>query len=396
MIAKRIEAISESPTIKLTEIVKKLKAEGHEIIELNIGEPDLPTPDLIKEAGISAINNNNTKYTINAGTIELRQEICNKLKKENGLDYNINEIIVSNGAKQAIFNAVMCLINPGDEVIIPAPYYVSYPEIVNIAEGKSVIIGGDPANHLKPKSVDIVKAITPKTKMLILCNPNNPTGAVFSKNELEEIAEIVIKNKIYVLIDEIYEKLVYDNKQFISFPAVNKKLKEYTILVNGASKSFAMTGWRMGFAAAQKEIISAMNKLQSQTTSNASTISQHAAFNAYKYQSTQMGYMVNEFEQRRNLFYQELKKNDKLEIQLSQGAFYLFPNVSKYFGTSYNQYKINNSADLCQYILETVKVAMVPGSAFGIEGFIRIAYTIDKVKIKKAAELIQTALSKLI
>ncbi len=396
MIAKRIEAIAESPTIKLTAIVKKLKAEGHEIIELNIGEPDLPTPLLIKESGINAISNNNTKYTINAGTVELRQEICNKLKTENGLDYNIDEVIVSNGAKQAIFNAVMCLINPGDEVIIPAPYYVSYPEIVNITGGTPIIVNGDPNNQLKPKSCDIQKAITPKTKMLILCNPNNPTGAVFTLTELEEIAEIVLKNNIYVLIDEIYEKLVYGNKQFISFPTVNKKLKEYTVLINGASKSFAMTGWRIGFAAGPKEIISAMNKLQSQTTSNASTISQFAVFNAYKYQSDQMAYMVNEFEQRRNLFYNELKKNEKLDISLSDGAFYLFPNVSKYFGTSYKNYKINNSADLCQYILETVKVAMVPGSAFGTEGYIRIAYTIDREKIKKAAELIQTALSKLI
>ncbi len=395
MLADRINAISESPTIKLTAIVKKLQAEGNKIIELNIGEPDLPTPDFIKNSGIEAINANKTKYTINAGIVELRQEICNKLKNENGLDYTVNEIIVSTGAKQAIFNAIMSIVNPGDEAIIPSPCYVSYPDIVRIAGGIPVFVEGNPNNQLKATAVDIEKAITPKTKVLILCNPNNPTGAVFTKQELCEIAEVVLKHNLYVVIDEIYEKLIYGGKKFVSFPSVNPALKKNTILINGASKSYAMTGWRIGFAAAPIEIVTAMNKLQSHATSNASTVSQYAALEAYRGESNSMDYLVKEFEERRNLLFNELKKNTKIDLFLSDGAFYLFPNVSGYFNTTDGKFIINNSTDFCQYILETAKVAIVPGIAFGIEGYVRIAYTVNKETIKKAAELIQTALSKL-
>jgi len=392
LLADRINAISESPTIKLTAIVKKLQAEGNKIIELNIGEPDLPTPDFIKNSGIDAINANKTKYTINSGTVELRQEICNKLKNENSLDYNVNEIIVSTGAKQAIFNAIMSIVNPGDEAIIPSPCYVSYPDIVKIAGGIPIFVKGNPHNQLKASAKDIENAITPKTKVIILCNPNNPTGAVFTKEELSEIAEVVLNHKIFVVIDEIYEKLVYGNKQFISFPSVNPKLKDYTILINGASKSYAMTGWRIGFAAASTEIINAMNKLQSHETSNATTISQYAALNAYKSEINAMNYLVKEFEKRRDLFYSELKKISKIDLFLSDGAFYLFPNVSKFFNTTDGKFIIKNSTDFCEYLLETAKVAIVPGVAFGIEGYVRIAYTVDQETIKKAVELIQTAL----
>jgi aspartate aminotransferase len=395
LIADRLKTAEESPTLKLTSIVKQLKSEGKHIIELNIGEPDLPTPDLIKRAGINAINNNLTKYTINIGIADLRKFISEKLKYENDLNYSPEEIAVSTGAKQSVYNAIMATVNAGDEVIIPAPYYVSYPEIVKLAGGIPVFVKGNKNNNLKPDIKDLYNAVTKKTKLLVLCNPNNPTGAVFTRNELEEIAELVLTKKIYILVDEIYEKLVYDDKPFCSFASINPDLKNFAITVNGVSKSFCMTGWRLGFAASNKEIINAIALLQSHQTGNTSSITQYAALKAYEQPSNFTAYLTNEFEERRNLFFELLSKIPGIKIEKPAGAFYLFPDISSYFGSSFNNFQINNSTDFCEYLLTDAGVAVVPGIAFGYEGYIRLAYTIKKEEIKKAADLISAALLKL-
>jgi aspartate aminotransferase len=348
LIADRLKTAEESPTLKLTSIVKQLKSEGKHIIELNIGEPDLPTPDLIKRAGINAINNNLTKYTINIGIADLRKFISEKLKYENDLNYSPEEIAVSTGAKQSVYNAIMATVNAGDEVIIPAPYYVSYPEIVKLAGGIPVFVKGNKNNNLKPDIKDLYNAVTKKTKLLVLCNPNNPTGAVFTRNELEEIAELVLSKKIYILVDEIYEKLVYDDKPFCSFASINPDLKNFAITVNGVSKSFCMTGWRLGFAASNKEIINAIALLQSHQTGNTSSITQYAALKAYEQPSNFTAYLTNEFEERRNLFFELLSKIPGIKIEKPAGAFYLFPDISSYFGSSFINCQINNSTDFCE------------------------------------------------
>ncbi len=395
MLANRVLSSNESPTLKLTTKIKNLKSKGKDIIELNIGEPDLPTPDFIKLSAKNAIDNNNTKYTINAGITELRKAISDKLRQENNLDYSPDEIVVSTGAKQSIYNAIMALVNPSDEVIIPSPYYVSYPEIVKLAGGVPIFISGNKSNALKPDIKSLTNAINNKTKLIILCNPNNPTGAVLEKNILEQIADIVLTKKIYVLVDEIYEKLVYDNINFISFASLDKRLKDFTITVNGFSKSFCMTGWRLGYAASNKQIINAISILQSHQTGNTSSISQFAALNAFNNSNNFTKQLRNEFEERRNLFFNLLSKINGISLVKPEGAFYLFPNISSYFNKSYNNFLIKNSYDFCEYLLEEAGVAAVPGSDFGIDGYIRLTYTKSKDEIKKAAQLIEAALTKL-
>ncbi len=395
MIANRIKTAAESPTLKLTTKIKKLKEQGIDILELNIGEPDFFTPDIVKNAAKNAIDSNFTKYTVNTGINLLREEISKKLLTENELFYHPNEIIITTGAKQALYNSIMATINPGDEVIIPVPYYVSYPEIVKIAGGVPVFVKGDKNNFLKPKYEDLESSITDKTKMLVLCNPNNPTGAVLNRQELEKIAQIALKYKILILVDEIYEKLIFDNKKFCSFASIDPELKKYTILVNGVSKSFCMTGWRLGFVASNSEIINAINILQSHQTGNASSITQHAALKAYQSAHEFTIYLREEFEERRNLFYDLLIKIPGIKLEKPEGAFYLFPDISYYFGTTFKNHSISNSGDFAEYILEEAGIAVVPGIAFGMEGYIRIAYTIGKEEIKKAATLLAAALSKL-
>lgn len=395
MLANRVLLSNESPTLKLTTKIKNLKAIGKKIIELNIGEPDLPTPDFIKNAAKNAIDNNYTKYTINAGITDLRKAISEKLKHENNMDYLPDEIVVSTGAKQAIYNAIMALVNPGDEVIIPAPYYVSYPEIVKLAGGIPIFITGNKSNGLKPDIKSLINNISDKTKLIILCNPNNPTGAVLEKTILEQIADIVLSKGIFVLVDEIYEKLVYDNINFISFASIDKKLKDYTITVNGFSKSYCMTGWRLGYVASNKQIINAINILQSHQTGNTSSISQYAALDAFNSSINFTDVLRKEFEERRNILFDLLSSIPNINLVKPEGAFYLFPDISLYFNKSYNNFLIKNSYDFCDFLLEEAGVAVVPGLDFGIDGFIRITYTTSKDEIKKAAYLIETALLKL-
>lgn len=394
-ISWRVNKIGISPTMKIAAEAKEMLARGENVIDLSVGEPDFPTPLNVKEAAKRAIDQNETRYTFNQGTIELREAISNKLKKENGLDYSPHNIIVSTGAKQSIYNAVQSLVHDNDEVIFSSPYYVSYPEMVALAHGRSVIIPTTEKNGFKITATQLQNVITAKTKVLILCNPSNPTGTCYSRKELETIAEIIEKNNIYVISDEIYEKIIYDNFEFTCFASLSSKMKKRTVTINGFSKSYAMTGWRMGYAAGPDEIIKAMNKIQSHSTSNASSISQAASLEALTGPQDYVEMMRKEYEQRRNFLLTALSSIADLSCYKPEGAFYLFPNISKYFHKSAPLFKIENSLDLAMYLLHEAKVATVPGSAFGSEGYLRLSYSTSMENLKEGVKRIKDALSKL-
>ncbi len=395
MLAERINRIEASRTMQVAAKAKELMSKGIDIVDLSVGEPDFPTPENVKLAGIRAIEEDFTKYTVNVGLPELREAIAKKLKRENALDYSINEIIVSNGAKQSLFNAILTLVNPDDEVLIPAPYWVSYPNMVSLANGKSVFIETKEENEFKLTPDLLQKNITPKTKLLILCNPSNPTGTVYSEDELHQIAEIIEENGLYVLADEIYEKLVYDDFKFVSFASIKESLKEQTVLVNGVSKAYSMTGWRLGYAAGSKEIIDGMAKIQSHSTSNASSISQMAAIEAFASSQDEVEKMRERFEQRRNLIYEGINNIKGLSAFKPVGAFYLFVNIQNVFGKKWGSSEIKNSLDFSLYLLEKANVAVVPGSAFGTEGFVRISYATSEEILRKGIERIKAAVEDL-
>jgi aspartate aminotransferase len=370
----------------------KLKSDGVDIIDLSVGEPDFYTPDNIKKSAKAAIDKNITRYTLNQGTYDLRNAISKKLKRENNLDFNVNEIIVSNGAKQSIYNSIIAVVNPGDEVIIPAPYWVSYPSMVQLAGGKVIVIDTDESTGFKVTANQLSKAVTEKTKMLILCNPSNPTGTVYYKKDLEALADIVKHNNFYVLADEIYEKLIYDNSEFISFASLGTEIKQKTILVNGISKSYAMTGWRIGYSAASEDIALAINKIQSHTTSSASSISQYAAIEAISGPQLIITEMITEYKKRRDYFYSELTSISGITCHKPEGAFYLFPNISHYLNVKSSEIKLTNSLDFSMYLLNEAHVAVVPGSAFGKEGYLRLSYSTNMENLKEAVSRIKSAL----
>ncbi|MGE5811513.1 MAG: pyridoxal phosphate-dependent aminotransferase, partial [Ignavibacteria bacterium] len=352
-------------------------------------------PQNIKEAAIKAILEDQTKYTLNNGTVELRKAIASKLVNENGLEYSIEDIIVSNGAKQSLFNAVHTLVYNDDEVIFPAPYWVSYPEMVTLAHGKSIIVETKLENGFKISPDELRNAITPKTKVLILCNPSNPAGSAYTREELEAIAEVAEEENFYVISDEIYEKLLYDNFKFVSFPSLSEEMKKRTVLINGVSKSHAMTGWRIGYAAGPEEVIKGINKIQSHSTSNASSVSQAAAVEALIGPQDALEEMRMEFEKRRNYMYDELISINGIKCYKPEGAFYLFPDISAFFNKSTEVIRISDSFDLSMYLLYEAKIAAVPGSSFGSEGFIRFSYATSMENIKEAMVRIKEALEKL-
>lgn len=391
----RVNKIRVSPTMQVAAEAKKMKAEGIDVIDLSVGEPDFPTPHNIKEAAKKAIDENQTRYTINVGTVELRKAIIQKLKRENHLDYNLHEVIASNGAKQCVFNAILATINDGDEVIIPSPYWVSYPDMVCMANGKSVYIETKEENGFKLTPEQLESAITPKTKQLILCNPSNPTGSAYTKAELETLAEVIKGKNFLVLSDEIYEKLTYNGFKFISFASINEEMKQRTILVNGVSKTYSMTGWRIGYTAGPENIIEAMNKIQSHSTSNASSISQAAAIEALAGPQYVIDEMLQEFKLRQEFFHKELTSLEGITCYRPQGAFFLFPNISHYFGKKTDVLKIDHSFDFAMYILYEAHIAAVPGSAFGAEGHLRLSYATSMENLKEAILRLKKVLPKL-
>ena len=393
--SNRANKIHVSPTMQVAAEAKKMKAEGINVIDLSVGEPDFPTPHNIKEAAKKAIDENQTRYTINVGTVELRKAIIQKLKRDNHLEYNLNEVIASNGAKQCVFNAILAVINDGDEVIIPAPYWVSYPDMVSMANGKSIFIETKEENGFKLIPKKLEEAITSKTKMLILCNPSNPTGSAYTKTELEALADVIEGKNILVLSDEIYEKLTYNDYKFVSFASLGEEMKQKTILVNGVSKTYSMTGWRIGYAAASEDIIEAMNKIQSHSTSNASSISQAAAIEALAGPQYVINEMLEEFKKRQEYFYKELTSIKGITCYKPEGAFFLFPNISHYFGQHTDILKIEHSFDFAMHILYEAHIAAVPGSAFGAERFIRISYATSMENLKEAIFRLKKALGRL-
>jgi len=395
VISERVNRISISSTMMVAAEAKSMKSEGIDVIDLSVGESDFPTPENIKAAAKKAIDNDQTKYTVNSGMVELRLAIAEKYKRENNLSYSPDEIIVSNGAKQSLFNAIQSTVSFDDEVIIPAPYWVSYPEMIKLANGIPVIVNCTEENSFKLTPEALKKAVTPNTKVLILCNPSNPTGAAYTKDELHSLAQVIENGSYYIIADEIYEKLVYDDFKFVSFASISDSLKKRIIIINGVSKAYAMTGWRIGYAAGPEHIILGMNKIQSHSTSNACSISQYAAMEAITGSQTAIEMMRTEYKKRRDYLYEELISISGIRCHKSEGAFYLFPNFSKYFHKSTNVLQVENSFDLSMYLLYEGKVAVVPGSAFGAEGFIRISYSTSMEKLIEAVRRIKAALLKL-
>jgi aspartate aminotransferase len=394
MFSELISSVEESKTLAITGLIKKLKAKGENVLSFSAGEPDFNTPSYIKEAAIAAINNNFTKYTSNEGAPELLKAICGKLEKDNRLSYASENILVSNGAKHSIYNIVLSLCNPGDEVIIQSPYWVSYPEIIKLANAKPVIINASVENNFKITPKELETAITPKTKAFIFCSPSNPTGAVYSIDEITKLAEILKKNSIYVISDEIYEKVIFDGEKHYSMAGLDG-MKEKTIVVNGVSKAYAMTGWRIGYAAGPKDIIKLARNLQSHSTSNACSISQAAAAAALREESDEMCMMVEEFKKRRDFIVKNLNEIKGIKCPLPKGAFYVFFDVSSFYGKTYNSKTISNSSEFCEYLLEEEKVGLVPGGAFGNDKCVRMSYACAMDELVEGVSRIKKAAAKL-
>lgn len=391
-LSDRLNRLAPSATLAMSQKSSEMKAQGIDVINMSVGEPDFNTPDHIKEAAKKAIDENYSRYSPVPGYPDLRKAIAAKLKNENGLDYNINEILVSNGAKQSVCNTVMALVNDGDEVIIPAPYWVSYPQMVKLAGGVPIIVNAGFEQDFKMTAQQLEEAITPKTRMLILCSPSNPTGSVYSKEELESLAEVIKKHDdLYVLADEIYEHINYTGRHasIAQFPG----MKERSIIVNGVSKAYAMTGWRIGFIAAPEWIVKGCNKLQGQYTSGPCSVSQKAAEAAYTLPQDCVETMRQAFERRRDLIVELAKDIPGLEVNVPQGAFYLFPKCSSFFGKSDGTRTINNSTDFAMYLLEVGHVATVAGDAFGDPDCFRMSYATSDENIREAMSRIKKVLS---
>ena len=394
IISDRVNRLSESATIAMARKARELKSQGIDIISLSLGEPDFNTPDFIKDAGKEGIDKNFSKYMPVNGYQDLREAILNKFKRDNGIDYNTEQIVVSTGAKQSIANVVLSLINPGDEVIVPAPYWVSYAEIIKMAEGVPVFIDTSIKNDFKISPSELQGAITNKTKMMIYSSPCNPSGSVYSKEELRSLADVLVNYpSITVLSDEIYEHINFTGSYFSigAFPDMYNQV----VTINGVSKSFAMTGWRLGYIGAPLHIAQACTKIQGQFTSGTSSISQRAAIAAVSANPSEIHEMRDAFLSRRDFILEELNKIKGININQPQGAFYVFPDVSAFFNKSYGNFTVTNSDQLAMYILETAKVAVVTGNAFGSPNCIRISYASSMEKLKDAMDRIATALNNL-
>lgn len=394
-LSDRLNRLSPSATLAMSQKSGEMKAQGIDVINLSVGEPDFNTPDHIKDAAKKAVDENYSRYSPVPGYPELRKAIVDKLQKENDLEYGLNEVLVSNGAKQCVCNAVMALVNNGDEVIVPAPYWVSYPQMVKLAGGTPVYVNAGFEQNFKMTPQQLEAAITSKTKMLILCSPSNPTGSVYSKEELQALADVIRRHDdLYVLADEIYEHINYVGKH--ASIAQFDCMKERCIIVNGVSKAYAMTGWRIGYMAAPEWIIKGCNKLQGQYTSGPCSVSQKAAEAAYTLDQGCVEDMRLAFERRRNLVVKLAKEINGLEVNVPEGAFYLFPKCSSFFGKRTDGYVINNATDLAMYLLEVGHVATVSGDAFGDPECIRFSYATSDDNLREAMKRIKEALEKLV
>ncbi|MDR1792217.1 MAG: pyridoxal phosphate-dependent aminotransferase [Bacteroidales bacterium] len=397
LLSQRVLQMSESETLAMTRIARELKSQGKDVISLSIGEPDFNTPEVIKNAAKKAIDENWTHYPPVPGYADLREAVCQKLKRDNGLSFSPEQIVVSTGAKQSIYQLVMATVNPGDEVIILTPYWVSYKEIVKVAQGKCVFVKTTIENDFKATAQQIEDAITDKTKLIMFSSPSNPTGMLYSKSELEAMANVISKYPyIWVMADEIYEHINFEGKH--ESLAQFENVKNQVITVNGVAKGYAMTGWRIGYIAAPLLLAKACDKLQGQITSATCSIAQRAALEAMLLDPTVSEDIINMrniFQQRRDLVFNLLKDIPDIKVTLPQGAFYFFPDVSAYFGKKYGDYNILNSNDLCTYLLYEANVALVAGTAFGDDNCIRFSYATDTQLLKEAIRRIKEALGKL-
>lgn len=394
-LAERVKNAGFSTTMQIAALAFKLQSEGIKIINLNVGEPDFNSPENVKNAAHIAIDKNFTKYTPNAGLPELKDAIIKRLKNDYDLTYTRDEIIISPGAKNSMYNACMAVINPGDEVIIPTPYWVSYPAMVKLAAGVPVIVPTCANDGFRLTPAQLEQAITPRTRALILNNPSNPAGTFYSRKDLAELLEVALAANLIIIADEVYEKLVYDDLIFTPAAAINSKAKENTVLISGVSKTYAMTGWRIGYAAAPKDLIAGMNVVQSHNTSGATSISQVASIEALNGPQDYVKDMLAEFQKRRDYLLARLRQIPGITCHPASGAFYLFPDFSAYFNMEFEGERINNSADMVYYLLKHAFIATVPGSGFGAENYIRLAYSTSLENIETAMNQIEAALKKL-
>jgi aspartate aminotransferase len=396
ILSNRAKSLKPSPTLAINAKAKSMQSQGIHVISFGAGEPDFDTPENIKQAAKKALDEGFTKYTPVGGIDELKDAIIKKFQRDSGLSYKRSEIIVSCGGKHSFYNLAQAIFDQGDEVIILAPYWVSYPPMVSLAGGTPVIVETIEKNEFKITPEDLKKAITPRTKALILNSPSNPTGSAYTKKELGKIAEIAISNNFFVISDEIYEKIVYDGFEFVSIASLNDEIRKRTIIVHGVAKTYAMTGWRIGYTAGSEEIISAMNNIQSQSTSNPTSIAQKASVEALIGPQDEVRKMVNAFGQRRNYIVDRLNKMPGVSCYKPVGAFYVFPNFSSYYGKSYEGKRISNSTALADFFLDVARVAVVPGIEFGADPFERLSYATSLEDIREGLDRIEGAINKLI
>ncbi|SHE35433.1 aspartate aminotransferase [Desulforamulus putei DSM 12395] len=394
-LSERALGISPSPTLSIDAKAKQMKASGIKVISFGVGEPDFDTPDHIKEAAIEAIKAGETRYTPAGGTLKLKQAIVDKFRRENGLEYQTNQIVVSVGAKHSLYNAFQVLCQPGDEVILPAPYWVSYLEQIKLAGAEAVIVQTREENGFKLTPRELKEVITARSRVFLLNSPSNPTGGVYTRDELAALGEVLLEHNITIISDEIYEKLLYDGLEHVSIASVSPQLKENTVVINGVSKAYAMTGWRIGYAAAPAPVAKAMADLQSHSTSNPTSIAQAASVAALNGPQDAVAAMVVEFEKRRNYMLERINAIPGITCPKPGGAFYLYPNVSAYFGKSYQGRPVNNATDLANLLLEVAEVAVVPGIAFGGDDFIRLSYATSMENIKEGMDRIEKLLGAL-
>lgn len=387
-VSRKGSAVSASPTLAIDSKFKAMKAEGMDAVGFGTGEPDFDTPEHIKQAAIDALSKGMTKYTPASGTMDLKKAIVRKLKRENNLEYKPENIVVSNGAKHSLMNIFTAILNPGDEVIIPAPYWVSYPEMVKLADGVPVILETTEENDFKFSPDDLKNVMTDKTVALVLCSPSNPTGSVYSKDELQKIADFAVSNNLVIISDEVYEHLIYEGET-VSIASLGEEIKKQTITVNAMSKTYAMTGWRIGYTACEANIAKAMANIQSHATSNPNSIAQAASIAALDGGLESVYKMKEEFLKRRNYMYERINAIKGLSCRMPKGAFYIMMNISKIKGKTIDGVTINTSDDFCSLLLDKKLVALVPGSGFGADDFVRWSYATDMDSIKKGLDRLE-------
>lgn len=389
ILSKKAQAIEPSLTLAITAKAKQLKAEGVDVVGFGAGEPDFNTPENIQNVAIDSIKKGLTRYTAASGIIELKNAIINKFKEDNSLEYKASQIVISTGAKQCLANVFAAILNPGDEVIIPIPYWVSYPELVRLSDGVPVFVKTSEENSFKYTVKDLEAVVTKNTKALLVNSPNNPTGTIYTREELTEIAEFAKKHDIFIISDEIYEKLIYGNERHVSIASLSEDAYNRTIVINGVSKSYAMTGWRIGYAAGNAEVIKLMSNIQSHTTSNPNSIAQYASVEALNGDQNTVKMMNVEFEKRRNYMVDRIKSIENLSCIQPNGAFYVMVNISKVFGKKVGGTVITDSMNFSSLLLEKEKVAVIPGAAFGLDNYIRLSYATSMENIKKGLDRIE-------